>query len=78
MNRERWREYNKLKQREYRGKHGKPYLGHPYKRIKPYVKVDWEAIFTAEGHCEFCGCLLDSMLHTDSPCDSYLKKYGLD
>ena len=77
MNQERWREYNKLKQREYRAKKGKPYQGHPYHRVAPYVRIDWEVIFTSEGHCEFCGMLLDTLLHTDSPCDSYIHKYGM-
>ena len=60
MNKERWRVYNRRKQREYRAKWRKE---HPLTK----AQLKQEEIFKAVGHCTFCGMLLDSEYHNLHP-----------
>ena len=67
MNKAQWREYNRVKQHEYRDNA----RGHP---ARPYVKMTQvEEILKAAGHCSFCAMLLSSEYHKQHPLAGCLK-----
>lgn len=67
MNQTKWREYNRLKQREYRTKkRGKA----PRKWI---AQEKIEDILKSVGHCSYCGMLLKSEYHKLHPLVGCLK-----
>ena len=69
MTKEKWRVYNKEKQRLYRDmKRGKP--------PRLYTKI--EDIMREAGHCGFCGMLLISKYHQIHPligCERYIREW---
>lgn len=72
MNRERRRIYNAMKQREYRRirglKHSEEWI------LKRNIKT--EDILKSNGHCGFCGMLLNSDYHKGHPLQGCMRYMG--